>query len=298
LTDRSDGLESAIDTFLTFPRRLAEISARAQDASTGPWTVHVSTRVGSFLLRDQRDHSFEVTMDYPELRQATYRIRDQVEDDLGETWPAITAAQDWLDEGAPSLSQALTATRRTDRSGMRDSLYAVGQMAQEGERILASAACALAAAASAQRSHVGDVAALHNRVTEEHLARAAQLRLAVAQQPGGHQDFETQLVLIRSLAATTQSVLTACVHTLVAEIAAASAAVARLSGAARELGRDLDWMRISAEQGWYREASDFTETISTWRSATDHMLAIRSQKLLRSPLRPASLRARANARRY
>jgi hypothetical protein len=315
--DGSPDLVRAIDAFLAYPRRLADVSGRAQGASTGPWTVHISGRIGSFLLENQADDSCDLTVDYPVLRRGTYRVRDEVEDELGHSWPAITTAQEWIDTGVPSLAQALaaldnlavdkpaadvTASDRTDVPGWATESSGAAALAGGGEIAFSAVAKALRDVGESQGSYVTTVAALNDQVSEEHFDRATELRRALPDRPDAVEDANTQLSMIRSLLATTQTVLTACAYSLVLETATAATAAETLACAARATARDLTWLTAVAEQGSDPTALyqrfGLAETASIWRSVADHVQATRDERGIRSPLRPASLRARANARRY
>ena len=284
---------ASLDRFLAYPRTLADISARAQGVGMGHWKITVNTRVGSFLL-DATKHQFEVPVDYPEARQAIYAIRDAIEDDFEAVWPAITAVQAWIDDRLASLGPAVAAA---GADGTFDDALAQATIARD---VVAAAVTALSKAAAKQPVHVESVRALHSTITDESIRRCSELHVALTDQPGGREDALAQFSVLQSILATSQATLTEAAHDLVRETTAVLGELEAVCRDAEQLIRDLERCRQLVEGGvdheLVRSTLDLETTSAPW-IALAASTATTSAGLLRTPLRPASLRARATARR-
>jgi len=282
-----------LERFVAYPSALAAISARAQGVGMGHWTISVTTRVGSFLI-DTASHQFEIPIDYPETRTAIYAIRDSIEDDFEGAWPAITAVQEWIGEGLPSLAPSLSA------AGSGGDIEAAIAAATAARDVCASAVDVLTKVASSQADHVEAVRALHPTVTDESMRRAADVQEALAAEPAGHDDALAQFSLFQSILAGSLATLTEAIHDLVHETTALVGELSAIARAAGQLVGDLERSRSLLDSGVdhavVRSTFDVDAMAHPW-AALAASAATAFDGVLLTPLRPASLRARATQRR-
>jgi hypothetical protein len=290
---RSDVAALGLDRFLAYPSTLAAISERAQGVGMGRWTITVNTRVGSFLL-ESPSHRFDVPVDYPDARRAIYAIRDAIEDDFEAAWPAISAMQAWIDNRLQSFAATLAA------AGAGADFDVALTAAIAARDVCASAAQALATAAANQPKHVDAVRALHDTITDESMRRCAELHAALADQPAGRDDALAQFSVLQSILATSQAKLTEAVHDLVHETTAVLGELEALVRAAEQLVTDLERCRSLVDGGVDRDvvvsSFDLSSMAKPWAALAASTADAPDDRLL-TPLRPASLRARATRRR-
>jgi hypothetical protein len=282
-----------LERFVAYPGALAAISARAQGVGMGHWTIRVTTRVGSFLL-DTSSHQFEVPIDYPETRTAIYAIRDAIEDEFEAAWPAIAAVQAWIGEGLPSLAPTVLAM------GSGGDIDAAIVAAGAARDVCGAAVDVLTTVAASQSGHVESVRALQATIADESMRRSAELQLALAAEPAGHEDALAQFSVLQSILAASLATLTEAVHDLVHETAAVLGELSAVALAAGQLAADLQRSRSLLDSGVdpavVRSTFDVDALAQPW-AALATSAATSSDGVLLTPLRPASLRARATRRR-
>lgn len=299
-------LKQALDEFVAYPQKLQDLSAHAQGVTVGRWVITVNCRHGSYLLDEPQEVSFAMDLDFPKVRQAIYRIRDDIEDEFEESWAGIDGVQQWIETGLPrlveDLGRALPATDR-EPAALKQALAKLETDLSSGTEVLETGLTALRGLFQRQPRHETSVQEMNVPIAAEVQERLEELTEKLAEQPCGHDDARQQFSHFQTELTESTRALMAATSQLVRNTGVVAHAVESLWMAVGELHADVERLIALVEDAdaaavpGIVAAMKLGETAEAWNSLNAHAQALLAPNPLRSPLRPALLRKRADAYR-